>query len=351
MTAPLSRRSFLAVAPAATVLPSRIRLALIGLDGHPTEITGPLGQLPEVEVVGISGATQAQVERFKRGKTRLASTPYFADPTSMLDQLKPDVAAVCNNNGERAAMILECTSRRLHFIAEKPYTTTRADLDKVKKAIAATGVKAGMLLPMRYDPPYRALRQIVQAGEIGDVLQISSQKSYKLGERPDWFKKQSTYGSTILWIGVHMIDLMLFASGRQFTRAASFMGRVGFPNVGDMETTTATSFLMDNGGTASLHMDYSRPETARTHGDDRLRLAGTKGVAEYMAATGVTLMTGLMAPAVVSQLPEKGSVFVDFIHYAFGGATPTLPLEEIYAACYATVAAHEAAVDGTVKAV
>jgi hypothetical protein len=129
------------------------------------------------------------------------------------------------------------------------------------------------------------------------------------------------------------------------------MGRVGFPEVGEMETTTATSFRMDNNGTATLHMDYSRPETAASHGDDRLRLAGTKGVAEYMSATGVTLMTGSRKPMVVESLPPAGSVFVDFIRYAFGGAEPTLRLEEIYAACDATLAAHEAALEGAVRQV
>ncbi len=140
-----------------------------------------------------------------------------------------------------------------------------------------------------------------------------------------------------------MIDLMLFTSGRRFTHASSFMGRVGFPEVGEMETTTATSFRMDNNGTATLHMDYSRPETAASHGDDRLRLAQEpRRVREYMSSTGVTLMTGSRKPMVVESLPPAGSVFVDFIRYAFGGAKPTLRLEEIYAACDATLAAHEA---------
>lgn len=342
-----SRRD-VCLAAAAAFQGRRIRLAMIGLDGHPTEVTGPLGELPEVEVAAIADPSETAVQRFVRGKARLAGARYYSDPRRMLDETKPDLVAVCNNNGERAGAILECTARKLPFIAEKPYATTRADLARVKRAIAESGVKAGMLLPMRYDPPYRALREIVSAGEIGEVLQIASQKSYKLGERPDWFKKQATYGSTILWIGVHMIDLMLFTSGRRFTQAASFMGRVGFAGVGDMETTTSTSFRLDNGGTASLHMDYSRPDTAATHGDDRLRLAGTKGVAEYMAATGVTLMTAAKKPAVVEKLPAQGSVFVDYVRYAFGGAAPSLTLDEIYAACDATLAAHEAAVEGAV---
>ena len=39
-----------------------------------------------------------------------------------------------------------------------------------------------------------------------------------------------------------MIDLMRFTTGRDFTHASSFMGHVGFPELGSMETTTARRF-------------------------------------------------------------------------------------------------------------
>ena len=148
-----------------------------------------------------------------------------------------------------------------------------------------------MLLDMRYYPQYRALRYIALSGKIGEVAQMSAQKSYIAGQREAWYKNRETYGSTILWIGIHMIDLMRFTTGRNFTHASSFMGHVGFPESGSMETTTASAFRLDNGGTAALHMDYYRPETAATHGDDRLRLAGTEGVAEYSESNGVTLIS------------------------------------------------------------
>jgi predicted dehydrogenase len=324
-------------------LPRQIRVAMIGLDGHPGEISGPLNRLPEVEIIAISDAAEEAVRRFTRGKPQMASARRYDDFRKMLEAEKPDVVAVCNTNGRRAAGVIAAAERKLPVIAEKPLAASRAELNSVKKAIDGNGVPVGMLLPMRYAPPYRALKRLVESGDIGDVIQISSQKSYKLGNRPEWFKKRETYGSTIIWIGVHMIDLMSWASGRKFTEAASFMGRVGFQGLGDMETTTATSFSLDNGGTATLHMDYCLPETAPAHGDDRLRLSGTKGVAEYMAATGVTVATVSSKPARITDLPPGGSVFVDFLDHVFNEKAPSLTKQEIYGVCDATVAAHESA--------
>ena len=353
----VTRRTLLGAAGGAlyaqTVpMPRKIRLGIIGLvpGAHSGDILSPLNRLPDVEVVAIAEPQTELIERAKKNP-RLAGAKAYSDPRRMLDAEKLDVVGVCNTQGERAGAVIECAQRKINVIAEKPLAITREQQERVRKTVESTGVKLGMLLPMRYSAPYKALHQIVSSGEIGDVIQISSQKSYKLGQRPDWFKKQETYGSTILWIGIHMIDLMRFASGRKYTHATSFMGRTGFPDLGDMETTTSTSFRLDNGGTATLHMDYCMPETNPTHGDDRMRLAGTKGVVEYMAATGVTLITSSKKPAKLEKLPEGGTLFVDYLEYAFNGKPATLTHEEIFAACDATLAAHEAAVKGKVVGV
>ena len=62
----LTRRSLFtgtAVTLAAQTLklPSRIRVAIVGLDGHPGEITKPLNEVPDLDIVGIAGADAAAV--------------------------------------------------------------------------------------------------------------------------------------------------------------------------------------------------------------------------------------------------------------------------------------------------
>jgi predicted dehydrogenase len=345
----LSRRSLLVAAAAPFAagqvrLPRKIRVGIIGLQGHTGLIIDPLPQLPDVEIVAVCDEDSSALKKFVQHHAALEKARTYGDYRRMLDQEHLDVAAVCNDDGHRAAAILACVDRKLNVIAEKPLATNRKDLESVKSAVAKQGVKLGMLLDMRYTPPYRGLREIVQSGKIGEVAQMSSQKSYIAGKREAWYKSPDTYGSTILWIGIHMIDLMRFTSGRDFTHASSFMGHVGFPELGSMETTTASAFRLDNGGTAVLHMDYYRPETAPTHGDDRLRLAGTEGVAEYSEAGGVTLISKTSKLTVIDKLPAAGSVFVDFLENAYMNRPATLSLEDIFRACEITIGANEAAV-------
>jgi predicted dehydrogenase len=273
----------------------------------------------------------------------LANTRFYGGHRELLDHEKIDIAAICNTNGERAALILECLARKLHVVAEKPLAIERADLEKIKQLTAKSGVRLSMLLPMRFDPVYLALKQIVDSGEIGEVALIDAQKSYKGGSRAPWYTKRSTYGGTIPWIGIHMVDLMRWTSGREFTDAMSFQTHIAYPELGDMENVTATLFRMDNGGAATLRMDYLRPESCPTHGDDRLRLAGTKGIAEYMAATGVTVLSAGRKPRVVTQLPPRRWLFAEFLESVYNGKPESLTLADIYRVNDIVLAAREAA--------
>ena len=352
---PTSRRRLLAgtlgssllaqVEPAPEVrLPRKIRLALAGFDGHPEEILGVLPQLPDVELVAVAGEGSDLDAQANGLKNRYAAKARRYDTLAqLLAAEQPDVVALCNHNGRRATAILACAARQLNVIAEKPLALHRADLDAVYAAVKRSGIHLGMLLPMRFDPPYMAMRRIVESGAIGEVLQMDAQKSYQLGARPAWQKHAATYGSTILWIAIHSIDLMLWVSGRRFTEAASLQSHVGFPEAGDMQNVTGTLFRLDNGGSATVHMDYLRPATASGHGDDRLRVSGSRGIVEYQESTGVTLLTGKPGAEVVRDLPQQQSVFLDFLQSVYRGTKPALSWPEIVRANEVTLAAHTAA--------
>ena len=320
-------------------LPQKVRLAILGLEGHIDEILGPLDRLPDVELVALQDPNAALVAEVR---AKHASARAYSDWRELLDREKLDMVGVCGTNGERAEILIACAQRKLHIVAEKPLAITMADLERVKRAVAENGVRLTMLIEMRFESQYRALKQVVESGAIGEVAQMAAQKSYKLGDRPEWMLHRSTFGGTIPYIAIHMVDLMRWTSGRELVETVSIEGRVGFPRLHEMENTTATIFRLDNGGTAALHMDYLRPDTAPTWGDDRLRLAGTRGVVEYQAATGVTLVTDKQPPRTITALPASGSLFLDFLNSTYNGSALVLELKDIYRVNEIVLAARDA---------
>lgn len=349
----ITRRSVLATAAAGSLLASetqravrltrRVRLGMIGFDGHPEEVLGQLPRLPDVELIAYAvDGTDATALASSRKNPAVRRARSYDTHDALLAAEKLDLVAVCNNDGRRCRAILACADHGLSVIAEKPFALTRHDLALVHQAYSQSGLRISMLLPMRFEPPYLALQSIVASGEIGEVLQITGQKSYQLGPRPEWQKHRESYGSTVLWIGIHMIDLMRHCSGREFVEAAGYQAHVAYPEIGDMENVTAAVYKLDNGGLATLHMDYLRPATASGHGDDRLRMAGTRGIAEYLGDLGVVVMSDKGKPRTVAPLPAKQSVFMDFIESLYLGKSPLLSAADIFRVNEITLATHEA---------
>ncbi|HYP07670.1 MAG TPA: Gfo/Idh/MocA family oxidoreductase, partial [Bryobacteraceae bacterium] len=314
----LTRRAVL-LAPAALAaastepvrLPKKIRVGILGLEGHTGLVTRPLTRLPDVEVVAYWSSGRAALRAVPAAKR-------YDDWKAMLDSEKLDVLAVTNNNGERAEPIIEAAKRKIHVIAEKPLAIDRRRLQAVRAAVEQSGISLGMMLDKRYEPRFLALKKIVSEGTIGEVIQVSSQISYQMGARAPWFQKTATYGGSITWVGIHMLDLMRWTSGREFTAVAGFETRKG-RTMGEMETATASVLQLDNGGVATLRVDYLRPESAKTHEDYRVRLAGDKGIAEYTLATGVTLITRDSPAHTITELPEEQSLFIDYLNATYNG--------------------------------
>jgi predicted dehydrogenase len=361
MSAPadISRRTlFMAAAafavepPASDVvrLPRKIRMALLGLEaGHVGEVTNHLQRVPDVEVVALSDP-DAKLRARYGAMPRVAQAKQYEDYRPMLAQEKLDLVAINNNSGEHTAAILACASRGLNVLTERPLALTRGDLDRVKRAVTDKKIALGALFPMRFGAPYRAIRQVVERGDIGEVLQMQSQKSYQIGTRAPWFLKRGSYGGTISWIGIHLIDLMRWSSGREMRQVAGFQARPGLPGMGEMDAVVASVFKLDNGGVATLHLDYLRPLKAPSHGDDRLRLVGSKGIVEYQGGA-VTVMTNDKAPAPIDPLPQPRSLFVDFLEATYNGKPPGLPLADIYRASELALAAERAASENRALAV
>jgi predicted dehydrogenase len=327
-------------------LPERVRVAIIGLEGHYSEILRAAEGLPEVQVTAVAERDESLRRRIA-GNRHLKDARVYEDYRDLLDREKIEVAAVCGQNGPRASIVQECAERKIAIVAEKPLALSIDELQKTRAVVSAANVPLTMLLPMRFSPPYLKMRSIVKSGEIGEVVSLSAQKSYKLGQRPDWMKDRKSFGGTIPYIGIHMVDLMMYIGGCDFTETAAFQSTVGFPELREMENNAVVIFRLVNRGSASLRMDYLRPETAPTHGDDRLRVAGTKGVVEYQRQE-LTLLTSGQKPASVVDLPPARLLVADFLQSLYGGPRHALSQEEVFRVSEIVLKAREAAETGRV---
>jgi predicted dehydrogenase len=350
--ASLSGMALAAQTPSSIVrLPRQVRVAILGLSGHISEILEALKVLPDVKLQAMSDGDPKLLNAIGE-RTGVAAAHRYGSHQDLLKREQFEIAGICGSDGERAGLILDCTARGQHIIAEKPLAMEWSDLQKIRTALRTTKVKLTMLLPMRFGGSFIAMKQIVESGELGEIAQIDAQKSYVLGnDRPEWMLHRSSFSGTIPYIGIHLVDLMRFTSRRELVRVSAFQAHIGQPAAGDMENSAVTIFQLDNGGTAQMHLDYLRPPTAPTHGDDRLRLAGTEGVLEYREADGLTLITNRRKSRVIDQLPRNRSLVVNFIANLYGSEPLSLTLDDIFRANEIVLTARDAAQSKQVLAI
>ncbi|MDA2925191.1 Gfo/Idh/MocA family oxidoreductase [Acidobacteria bacterium AH-259-L09] len=322
-------------------LPKPVRVGIIGLEGHFSEVLKAARLLPELKITAVTLNSRRELERAS-GQPLIAAARKYKNFHRMLDAEKLDVVAICDENSSRASTIITCAERGLAIAAEKPLAISLGDLEAVKRTVGQSRVPLTMLLPLRFSAPYLAMKSIVDRGQIGEPVALAGQKSYQLGVRPQWMKERRSFGGTIPYIAVHLVDLMRFVSGREMVETAAFHSRVGFPEIAEMENNAAIIYRLDNGGSANVRLDYLRPPAAPTHGDDRLRIAGTEGVVEYQGDQ-LTLVTRSMKLHQVTELPDHPGLFADFLDSIYNGKKHLLPLQDAYRVTEIVLKSREAA--------
>ena len=257
-----------------------VKIGVIGLHGHYSHLLRDAREMGDCEVVAVSDKSEPAVEKFRQKEPLAGSAGGYTDWRRLIENTPMDLCIVAGENGDRAEQLIELAGRGVHIISEKPLAITLDDLQRVREALAKTKSRLTMLLTMRHDPKYATIRKLVQEGAVGQVRQVTCQKSYRLGERAEWQKHRKQLGGTIPFIGIHALDLMWWITGLPFAKLAAFHAAGALPQMKETEDSASILVAYHGGATGTARLDYLRPATAPSHGDDRLRIAGTKGVIE-----------------------------------------------------------------------
>jgi len=306
-----------------------MKLCMVGCRGHFGYVLNDLPLLPNVSVVGVSAGTpEDKPTALIEGARKAGHEPeVFDDYREMLERQRPDVVCVDGPYERHAEMCVEAFRRGIHVFCEKPVALTMEDLSAVESAWRESGRQFAGMMGLRYDPAVYAAWTIVKSGAIGDVRLVDTRKSYRLGERPGFYRKRATYGGTIPWVGSHAFDWIAWFSGRRFQTVCARHSTAANRGHGDLEATALCLFTLEEDVLASASIDYLRPSNAPTHGDDRIRAVGTRGVVEVMGGS-VHLINGEEAGERAMPAACDRSIFRDFAGQIAGGPAGLVSGEE-----------------------
>jgi predicted dehydrogenase len=234
-------------------------------------------------------------------------------------------------------------------MAEKPLAMNLPTLEGLFQAARKANVALVPIHTMRGVSELAAVKEAVKSGDIGEPLLSFSQKTYKWGKsRPDSYRSRRTFPGLAPWVGIHAFDWLHWILGDVFTEVIGREGATARPDFPACGSQAAFLLTMNNGGVAAVTLDYLRPEAAPTHGDERLRIAGSRGVIETaLVERKVTLSTADRPPRTLPLKPQT-DLFTQFARSLRGEAPPPLTLHEGCRTTEIAIKAQQAAETGQV---
>jgi predicted dehydrogenase len=327
-----------------------MRLGLIGSTGHWHTYAPALARVRGLTLVAVAAAGPEETTgAFDHAPGLTADTHRYADARKMLDTERLDVVQVACRNDRIPAWARVCLERGLPVIAEKPLALDLPTLETLFHAAEQTKAALVPMHTMRSVPALAAVHQAVRTGELGDPLISFSQKTYKWQKtRPDFYRSRKTFPGLAPWIGIHAFDWLHWILGDVFVDVQGREGTTARPDYPACGSQAAFVLTMKNGGVASVTLDYLRPETAPTHGDERLRIAGTGGVIETaLVDRKVTLITA-QKPLRTLPLEPQPDIFTLLARSLLGDGPLPISLHEACRITEIAIKAQQAADTGRV---
>jgi len=209
--------------------------------------------------------------------------PRFTNKEDLLKNKEIELVLIADIPVKRAALAIECMNAGKDVMLDKPGCTTLEQLKEIENTTKKTGKIFSIDFSERFEvPSVQAAYDLIQAGEIGDVVQTIGMGPHRLNiqTRPDWFFDYDQYGGILCDIASHQIDQFLFFTGSKNVEIInSSTGNFSNPEHNKFEDFGEILIHGDK-GRGYIRVDWYTPDALPNWGDGRLTILGTKGYIE-----------------------------------------------------------------------
>jgi predicted dehydrogenase len=233
-----------------------------------------LRTMPDVEVVGFS---ETNLERGKK-VSELYSTKWFETHQGLLSA-GLDAVIICSENTRHREHVELAAKAGVHILCEKPIATSIADAHAIKAAIDKAGINFMTAFPMRFDPTMKALKAMLERGDLGKLYAINGINHSEIPKRHRaWFaQKDLAGGGAVMDHTVHLLDLYRWFLGSEATEVYAEVSNPFHADV-DVDTAGLATVTFDNGVFTSIDCSWSRTEAIYPRwGHLKMELIGENG--------------------------------------------------------------------------
>ena len=247
-----------------------MKIGLIGA-GRIGRLHGELisANIPEAEIKTVAEISAGNVKEWA-GQLRIPNlTTRYAD---ILDDAEIEAVLICSSTDTHARLITEAAAAGKHIFCEKPIDFNIERIQHALNAVNAAGVKLQIGFNRRFDHNFRKVREIVEAGKIGNVhiVKITSRDP---APPPKEYIKVS--GGIFLDMTIHDFDMARYLSISEVEEVYAQGTVLVDPAIGELgDVDTAVITLKFKNGALGV-IDNSRQAVYGY--DQRAEVFGSKG--------------------------------------------------------------------------
>ncbi|MBR5881631.1 MAG: Gfo/Idh/MocA family oxidoreductase [Clostridia bacterium] len=257
----------------------KVRVGIIGLGNQGTHYMAGLfnpGKIPNGVITALCDNNPAKIEAMK-ARTVGQDVAYFDNYVDMLDSGLCDMVMVVVPHYFHPEMVMACLERGIHVICDKPAGVYTKQVKEMNECAKKSGALFAMMFNQRTNCVYRKMREIVQAGGIGELQRVTWIIT-------DWYRTQQYYDSgswRATWEGEgggvlinqcpHQIDLVQWVVGEMPVAINGFCQYGKWHDI-EVEDEVTAFFRYKNGATGVFITT-----TGEAPGTNRFEISGTKG--------------------------------------------------------------------------
>jgi len=252
----------------------KVRIGIIGMGNmgrfHANDLLD--GKVPRGELAAVGSTSPHKLDEYKKKGVQI-----FGSGKEMIASGVIDALLIATPHYQHTSLGVAALEAGLHIMVEKPISAHKADAERLIAAAAARPDQVfGAMFQLRVEPRYQKIRELVQGGELGDLVRV-------LWIMTDWFRSEAYFqsgGWRATWKGegggvllnqcLHQLDAMQWITGMP----SKVRSHVGIGRWHDIEVEDDVTCYMEFANGSSGAFITSSGETP---GSNRFEIAGTKG--------------------------------------------------------------------------
>lgn len=184
-----------------------LKVAVVGVGAMGRNHARVYADMPGAQLVGVADMSLAAAEEVTRRQGGRA----YSDYRRMLDKEQPTAVTIAVPTVDHLEVALEVIARGIHLLIEKPIAFSLSEGHQIIEAADEAGLKLMVGHIERFNPAVLALKEHLEAGELGRVFQIDARRQ---GPFPARVKDVGV----VIDLAVHDLDVMRFVTGAEIVR-------------------------------------------------------------------------------------------------------------------------------------